>query len=87
MDDRRRMGGVRPDSDDSGIDSDAEGLVSSAARNLTTLLSFGRETAMTAVEEATDRAGRLVGAIRDAGDRGCHSWWRLGGPRSSRCSK
>ena len=67
MDDHRRTGGVRPDSDDSGIDSAAEGLVSIAARNFTTLLSFGRETVVTAVEEATDQAGRLVGAVRDAG--------------------
>jgi hypothetical protein len=67
MDDRRRTGGVRPDSADSGNDTAAEGFVSSAARNITTILSFGRETVMTAVEEASDQAGRLMGAVRDAG--------------------
>jgi BMFP domain-containing protein YqiC len=67
MDDRRTTGGVRPDSADSGGNTAADGLVSSAARNLTTLLSFGRKTAATAVEEATGRAGRLLGAVRDVG--------------------
>jgi len=67
MDDRKRKGGVRPDSADAGSETAADSLVSSAARNLTNILSFGRKTVMTAVEEATEQAGRVLGSVRDAG--------------------
>lgn len=64
MDAQRREGQVRPGAED---DSATEGLITSTARNLATILSFGRKTIATAVEGATDQAGRLVGSVRDIG--------------------
>lgn len=51
-----------------GVQGAGGNLVTGAARNLTTILSFSRDTVTSAVGEAATQAGRVLGALKDTGE-------------------